>query len=359
MKKTDFILSLQEFMTSSPGLASDGREKIVFVSDLHLGDGGSRDEGLRNEALVALALQRFYLDRGWTLVLNGDVEELFRFEYPEVVAAHAGLYQIFGRFEAAGRFWKLVGNHDLALLTLKELPWPLQHSLRVEHPDGLLLAYHGHQASSFYSRYHYMSDFLVRYLAHPLRIGNLDRPMTNKRRLGAERRIYQASRALRIASITGHTHRPLFESLGTYDFLRYSLERLILEYQGASEEARPALEKEIRFHAQEIRRMASRYGRRKAPRSLYDRDGVPVPCVFNSGSTIGKQGFTALELEEGGISLVYWTKPGAVRSWITHESVGRFGLSDEHRTRHGDDAVRYLLRRETLSSVFTRIRLLS
>ena len=358
MKKADFILSLQEFMTRSPSIVADGSERLVFISDLHLGDGSSRDEGLRNEELLIAALELFYYENGYTLVLNGDVEELFRFEFTEILAAHSRLFAIFDRFQKDGRLWMLVGNHDLAILTLENPPWPLNHALRIEHPEGIILAYHGHQSSSFYVRYHYMSDFLVRYLAHPLRIRNLDRPMTNKRRLGTERRIYQASRALRIASITGHTHRPLFESLGTYDYLRFSLERLIIEYGKAEDEAKGVLEREIRFHAEEIRRMAA-HSRRRSARSLYDRDGVAVPCLFNSGSTIGRHGFTALELKGGAISLVYWTKPGAVRAWINHESIGRFGLYAEHRTNHGEDAIRYLIRKETLSSVFTRIRLLS
>jgi hypothetical protein len=92
------------------------------------------------------------------------------------VAAHAELYGLFGRFHAAGRLWKMGGNHDPRPPDPETAPLALHHALRVEHHDGLLVAYHGHQSSSFYVRYHYMSDFLVRYLAHPLRIGNLDRP---------------------------------------------------------------------------------------------------------------------------------------------------------------------------------------
>jgi len=41
-----------------------------------------------------------------------------------------------------------------------------------------------------------------------------------------------------------------------------------------------------------------------------------VPCLFNSGSVIGKKGINAIELDSSTISLVYWFTEGRGKKFV-------------------------------------------
>jgi predicted phosphodiesterase len=351
MKIRDFIDLLQEMKASAPVLRLEADSRILFISDLHLGDGVAGDDSLRNEPLLADALESYYLPEEWTVVLNGDVEELQKFEHGAVLKAHPRLYACFDALRDSGRLYKLVGNHDLGLLGIKEHPYPILKALRLEHDGGTFLCYHGHQSYKFYSDHPRISNFFVRYFARPLKIRNSGRSMTSQARLRAERRIYLASRTLNVASITGHTHRPLFETLDKRDRLRYEVESLLARHPLADVTERDRIENEIRLSVRELRRI-SRKRKRKETRSLYDTDGLPVPCLFNSGCATAKGGFTGIEISLGKIALVLWTRPGMARPWVDHEAKVKLELQSP-------PARRYTLRSEPLSVVFSKIRLLS
>jgi hypothetical protein len=44
-----------------------------------MGDGSNNDDLKRNGGIVAAFLERYYLPRGSTLILNGDIEDLQKF----------------------------------------------------------------------------------------------------------------------------------------------------------------------------------------------------------------------------------------------------------------------------------------
>jgi hypothetical protein len=64
---------------NAPRRSIDDQDKFVIMSDLHLGDGGSGEDALHNEALILTALRGVYLRGRFQLVLNGEVEALFSF----------------------------------------------------------------------------------------------------------------------------------------------------------------------------------------------------------------------------------------------------------------------------------------
>ena len=103
MKFSHFMSSFNYLLSESPRetLGKDGR--YVFMSDLHLGDGGSRDDLAPNRGIVQNALARWYFERGFILVLNGDIEDLTKFRWKDIRPAWSGLYEIFNAFSAAGR----------------------------------------------------------------------------------------------------------------------------------------------------------------------------------------------------------------------------------------------------------------
>jgi UDP-2,3-diacylglucosamine pyrophosphatase LpxH len=350
MAKIDFLATLSSIVETAPSLRLDGSSRILIISDLHLGDGSAGDDFMRNEGLLLDALDGLYLKDGWTVILNGDVEELQKFKMKGIRAAHEGLYSRLDALRGNKRLFKIIGNHDLALLAQPERPYELHHALVLDYDGNRLACFHGHQASKFFSKHSYLSDFIVRYVAHPLKIKNRDKPI--KSQLKNERRIYKASKAMGIASIAGHTHHPLFESFDKVDWLRFSLESLLREHPGSSGKARAEIENEISSFSGELKRLSRRRIRRGFPmRSFYESDGLPVPCLFNSGCVTARHGFTGIEIEGGDISLVSWSKSGKAKDWIEREAVMRLVLD-------GRDATRYTLRREPLDIVFSKIRLL-
>lgn len=350
MKMLEFLASLKTLLEQSRRETLGPESRYVFMSDLHMGDGGSRDDFRHNRDLVLETLSGRYLEGGWKLVLNGDIEELHKFKPSQIKAAYPELYGLFESFASADRLTKIVGNHDLALLLRDDHGFRLEHALRLDRPEGSILAFHGHQSYKFFMKYNYLSDFIVRYVADPLKIKNSDIPMTSKRRFKAERRIYRASKELGILTIVGHTHRPIFESFSKYDSLRWSIEALLRRYSTESAEAKESTAALIAVYSSEFKRLSKKERRSKVSRSLYEREELLVPCMFNSGCATGRHGYTAIELEGDRISLVYWTREGQARPYLEREAQSREALAATPWTKYvlGSDSLEYVLARSRL-----------
>ncbi|OHE68963.1 MAG: hypothetical protein A2001_06615 [Treponema sp. GWC1_61_84] len=344
--------SFRRFVAATPveKLADDGR--YLFLSDLHMGDGGPRDDLEPNRILVETALEKHYLEKGFTLVVNGDAEDLNKFRLKVVRSAWKKLYRIFDAFHARGRLRKIVGNHDLGLLRETDYPYPLLHGLVLERNGKRIFAFHGHQASRFFVKFDYLAEFIVRYLAKPLRIKNSSIATDSRRRFMAERLIYRAARRLGILAITGHTHRPLFESLSKYDSLRWSVEDLLREYSLGDADRRARIAELIGVYRRELERLSRKETRRNLSRSIYGESPLLVPCLFNSGCATGRHGFTALEIEGGSISLVHWSAAGKNRPYIEREAIHKDPIENGAFTR-------YVLKSDNLDQTFARIELLS
>jgi UDP-2,3-diacylglucosamine pyrophosphatase LpxH len=351
LKYSDFLRSFRRFLESSPSLFLDDRSRCVFLSDLHMGDGGSRDDLEHNRGLATAALARWYLERGYALILGGDIEDTQKFKPSSIRKAWPEMYAIFDAFAARGALWKLVGNHDYALLAEEERQYPLYGGIKLERRGRTLFCFHGHQASKIFVDHMYLGDFVVRYLAKPLRIKNSSISGDSRLRFKAERLIYRASKALGIASICGHTHRPLFESLSKYDSLRWSIEELLHEYPSGSSERRERIAQLVGLYRSECDRLSKRELRWGLSKSLYEEKSLLIPCVFNSGCATGKHGMTAIEIEGGSISLVHWGEEGRARPYLLEESLARDRIE-------GTDYLRFTLKRAELDYIFARIDLL-
>jgi len=350
MRLPEFQAALESLLEESPRERLGEGERVLVLSDLHLGNGGSRDDLRHNRELLLASLERYYLERDWTLVLNGDIEELAKFELGAVRAAWGELYDLFEAFHRRGRLRKIVGNHDLRLGLERDYPWPLLPSLLFEWRDKRLFLFHGHQASRYYAKYDRFQDFFLRWLARPLGIRNRGAAQDPRTRSRTERNIYRAARMRGLIAIAGHTHRPLFESLGKWDSLRFSIERLLDDYAAAEPWLRIDIRELIELYRDELERMR-RKDRRDRSLSLYERGGLVIPCYFNSGTAIGKHGYTALEIADSSIALVYWAA-GQARDYIARESA-------EAKSLDGSPFARYVIKRDWLERVFDRIELLS
>jgi predicted phosphodiesterase len=351
MNDSQFAAGLLGQMDSSPRIPLDGSSKIVIMSDFHMGDGSSNDDLRLNGELLAAVLERHYLERGSTLVLNGDIEDLQKFPLAKIRSAWRALFGLFDRFAREGRLYKIVGNHDDALLEAARYPYPLYPGLRLAWGGRTLYAYHGHQASGFLVKHNELSGAFIRYVLHTLGIRNRSTSEDSLRRYRVERRIYSFSREAGLVSIIGHTHRALFESLSKYDRLRFEIERLCDEYSRADEARRAAIAETVGLYKEEFLGLDRKERRQGRSRSLYGT-GLLLPCLFNSGCAVGRKGLTAIEIEGGRIALAYWFEEGKEKRYLEREA-GPF-------TPLGDGPYRRsLIQEEELDMVFARMDLLA
>ncbi len=347
---------LEHLLETAKPVYLDSASKVLILSDLHIGNGGRRDEFKRNAALVKSMLESYYLREKYSLVLNGDVEELFKFPLDSIESAWGDMYNLFLKFKQNGFFWKTYGNHDAALLDEKgyRLASSMVESLKFYYGDETLLLFHGHQASVLlWETYPMVSRaviLFIRYIAKPAGIRNFSKSYNSPRRFAIEKSIYEFSNQSKIVSIIGHTHRSLFESLSKVDFLNYRIEELCRAYPSADGDKRTLIKQKIAALKTQLDACYKR-GKKIGLRSgRYNN--ITIPSIFNSGCTIGKRGITALEIEGNKIRLVYWYNGKQSRKFISDRDnqpveLGTTGFS------------RVILNEDSLDYVFSRIHLLA
>jgi UDP-2,3-diacylglucosamine pyrophosphatase LpxH len=87
--------------------------KIIMFSDLHRGM-GEKDVFKNNKDLFRQILS-YYYDKGFTLVLIGDLEEGWGFQrdnIPLILDVHAAEFDIEKKFQVENRYYRVYGNHD-------------------------------------------------------------------------------------------------------------------------------------------------------------------------------------------------------------------------------------------------------
>jgi len=295
MKTVVLASSLANIERLCPSERIVPESRYVVFAGMRLGDGGAKDEFAPAKKMILSILGDWYLLRGYTLVLNGDIEDMRRFWLKDIYAAWPELYAVFDAFAEDGRLRKIVGERDLALLRLLSYPYALSHGLKLESSDYSILVTHGHQASAPFFGRDYLSDYMVRWLGYPRRPKVEEGRVKDGRK--AERRLYQAASSLSSVLIEGHTHRPLFETMSRRDLMR---------------------------------------------RAIGDAAGedfpVVAPCLFCPGHALGARGLRAIELEGPDILQTRWARL--------------------ERGAKGEGAMRYAreeLRRSALDDVFERM----
>ena len=323
--------------------------RAVIISDFHMGTGRNDDLANNGELLISL-LEGYYLKGGWYLVLNGDIEELQRHSLERVMERWSRLFRVFDLFAAEDRLYKLIGNHDEELLFKKNYPYTLYNVIRIETGVIPAYVYHGHQASKIYRKYNKLIGAGVRFILKPFGIKNISSARSPYRRYSVEKQAYDFSLENRCLSIIGHTHRPLFESLGRFDYIKFEIERLCRDYPASSGEDQERIEAEVTALRRELGKLKRKERRDVLRQSLYG-DELPVPCLFNSGCAIGKKGLNAIELGREDIALVYWFAEGAGRRFVSR---GGYQIEKLSGTRYR----RAVLNQDRLDYILARIHLL-
>jgi UDP-2,3-diacylglucosamine pyrophosphatase LpxH len=231
---------LTEVFKASKEIAFNDSSKFIFFSDCHRGDNSWADTFARNQNLFSAALTHYYKE-GFTYIEIGDGDELWgNRNFSVIRQAHSDVFCLMRKFYLDGRFYMLLGNHDIVKKNTKFVQNNLfrSYNSRIRNPqtlfdkieclEGLILRYqngenklfvvHGHQGDLFNERLWRISRFLFRFFWRPLEIigfNNITSPARNyKRRETVESEISNWSKSNHQVIIAGHTHRPMFPDAG-------------------------------------------------------------------------------------------------------------------------------------------------
>ena len=335
----------------TPVVPLNKKDRVVIMSDMHMGTGDKKDDFVPNAPLFINALKNYYLKKEYSLVLNGDIEELQRFEFNRIFGQWKKVYKLFDKFAENDRLIKIVGNHDIALVTKEydNYPYQLHEGIKFKYKDkNDIFIFHGHQASRKYTLQNALIGYTLRYLANPLGIKNYSVAHSSRKKYKIEKTAYEFSRQQRVMSVIGHTHRPLFESLPKPERIRFRIEQLMREYSNKELLENNRLVKLINNYKDELRFI---HQQSQTYQNLYN-EILHVPCLFNSGCVIGKRGMTCLEITNGKIRLVHWFDKKISKKYLHHTGYEPQQLDDS-------DFFRLLINKEKLNYIFTRINLLA
>jgi predicted phosphodiesterase len=297
--------SLDHLYRNSPVKEIDDRHKVVIFSDMHMGEGDSKDDFLHNADMFHYVMEHEYLHKGFDLILNGDIEELQRYSYPKIYTHWRHFYEMLNTFERKSALYKLIGNHDMDFLYNENISsFPHQESLKLDYKGNSVFIFHGHQASKLYAKYNKVVGSVLKNVANPLGIKNYSVAYDSKKQYKIEKRAYNYSRSKGVVSIIGHTHRPLFESFSKVDFLRYQLREIEKKLNNGMS-GNSVLEARKDNYLKELEKDLPDYHSKMIQSSLYSTKEL-VPALFNSGCVIGKRGFTSIEIVNGYIALVHY-----------------------------------------------------
>jgi len=343
---------LERLLRAAPELVLGADHRLVIFSDLHLGNGGGNDDFKKNAGLFLAALRRHYLEKEFTLVLNGDIEELARFSQASIAERWTEVYDLWREFAARGALFKLAGNHDLGLLRRRpqDLPFPVGEALKLRLGEHTLFVLHGHQTSRLNWAFQTLGILFLRWLFNPLGFGNYTVADSSRRRFQVEKRMYGFARRKKIMALIGHTHRPLFESLPRLDTLKIGIENLCRRYPHAPAGEKLELRSQLASLKEEFVKLQHQDSALRRAENLY-HEGPLTPCLFNSGCGIGRHGVTGIEIVRGRVALVYWFDRRRSEKYI---AAGGY----EPRQLEGSDYYRVVLKEEDLDYIFTRIDLL-
>jgi len=345
--------NLERLYRDAPVVPLGRDDKIVIFSDIHMGDGGSRDDFLHNSSIFLYVLRHYYLKQGFRPVLNGDIEELQRFPRDKIEARWKEFYHLLDAFHRKGPVYRIVGNHDYSVFSRPEnsRPGTLYGALKFLYEGDTIFVFHGHQASVFPECFFRWAGFLLKYVANPLGIKNYSVAYDNRKTYKVEKRVYEFSKKKKSVSVIGHTHRPLFESLSKIDTLKYKIEQTCREYASAGKREKREMERAIGRYRAELEALYRKKDGTGFTSGIYNEQ-VVVPLLFNSGCAIGKRGITSIEISNEQIRLVHWFDRNVSDRYLHYNG-------DRPRQLGNSPYFRKIFKGDAISYIFTRVKLLA
>ena len=287
-------------------------DKYALFSDLHLGDGGKVDNFVHNEKTMGFAL-KYYKNNGYSIILLGDVEELWQFNFTKIRNTYdKSIYEYLRKFPD-NKVHRIFGNHDMEWA---KLPAPVVNNENIPYgtPEAIMLdnyifLVHGHQGDNLCDRKASHSRFwarLFKIFVPIAKIFGYENYSATQSQIpkDRERLYYNWANGKNIILICGHTHRAIFASRSYYEWLKEQIELKKSEKNGSSTDKEKLIElsKDIKKLKTKLRK-EKRRGRDINP--LVTK-GKPLPCYFNTGCGLYRKGITNIEIERDKIRLIKW-----------------------------------------------------
>ena len=218
----------------------DFNSKFVMMSDCHRGTGNWGDNFLSNQHLFWAALN-YYYEEDFTYIELGDGDELWENRYmKEIIQVHSNAFWLMSKFYNENRLYMIYGNHDkekknqmLFNRNFKEYYcetrkricqlFPLMQVyegviLEDKNTSNKIFLVHGNQGDFINDRAWKLGRFLVRYFWRVLELWGIKDPTRaaknyNKKNK-VEQRLIKWSEEENKMLIAGHTHRPSFPKVG-------------------------------------------------------------------------------------------------------------------------------------------------
>ncbi|NIM93161.1 MAG: hypothetical protein GTO18_05565 [Anaerolineales bacterium] len=274
--------------------------RLVIFSDHHKGNGDEADD-FRQSKMAYRASLDYYLQAGHTLIVLGDVEELWENRPVPVLETYDTILELENEYHKRKRYLRFWGNHDDEWRNPSQVERHLGkffddlsvlECLRLKLLDGdeelgEFFFVHGHQGTVFSDRFGWLSRFFVRYIWRPFqRITKIkpNTPATDWRlRYEHDIAMYNwAAEKQGIVLIAGHTHHPIFPST-------VSVDRLAEAYESI---------KDLSVYEDEIAQVQA---------DLEFAQAQEQPAYFNDGCCCFSDGrITGIEIISGQIRLIRW-----------------------------------------------------
>jgi len=295
-------------------LPLNANTKYALFSDLHLGDGGNSDLFRDNEETMIFALE-YYKENGYSIILMGDIEELWQFNFIEIHDKYdKSIYELLRSFKGNEKVYRIFGNHDKdwkrpptdPILYNKDIQHGASEAIRLG--DDIFLV-HGHQGDKTCDRKTWESRYWARKLKSLVPIGKevgiSNRSATKSQIPGnREKLYYDWAKENNVFLICGHTHNAIFASKLYYWCLKEQIKEKETELKKCSTDKVRSWElyEEIKKHNINLH-IEERMGRHSNQLST---TGIPLPCYFNTGCGHFNNGITNIEIEGDKIRLIKW-----------------------------------------------------
>ena len=202
-----------------------GHNKIIIFSDHHKGIGDAADDFKQCASTYTKALN-YYFQAGYTLILLGDIEELWENDINDVIKANKDSFEQEAQFYHDKRYFRCFGNHDLQW----SRPQTVTQYFKTNYPnltvtESILITIgqqrffltHGHQGDIMSDLFAPLSKILVRsfwrwyQLISKQKLSSLSDHFNQIQ--WHDHVLYNwITSQPNLKLITGHTHRPIWLS---------------------------------------------------------------------------------------------------------------------------------------------------
>lgn len=226
-------------------ISFDENSRFVLMSDCHRGVGNYGDNFLDNSYLMFAALE-YYGDRRFTYIELGDGDELWEnSKMKTIIQIHSHIFWQLSCFYSRGRFYMLYGNHDrvkekrrFMKQTCERYYCDSKDDMQelfpgMEAREGLVLKeagtgnelflVHGHQGDLLNDTLWRLARFLVRHVWRKLELWGTHDPTSAAKnytkKKNTEKRLSAWAEENKVLLVAGHTHRPVLPKPGESYYL--------------------------------------------------------------------------------------------------------------------------------------------